>query len=46
MTNSKTTVRVAELNSSFELRHYLVIMVSSLVIQNSIPHSAFRVPHF
>jgi hypothetical protein len=32
MTNSKTDVRVAEANSSFELRHSLVIMVSSLVI--------------
>jgi hypothetical protein len=46
MTNSKTTVRADEVNSSFGLRHSLVIRVSSLVIQSFIPHSAFRTPHF
>gem|GEM_PF-4975712 len=32
MTNVKTAARTAFAGLSFELRHYLVIMVSSLVI--------------
>jgi hypothetical protein len=31
---------------SFGLRHFLVIMISSLVIQNPNPQSAIRNPHF